>query len=309
MRILVNHREPLLAAGVASVLRSEPDFCVLDDEACGGTVPQSPDVVVTDYETGLTLAREPRRVARWSSRACAVVVLTSRRREHDIRRAMEAGVDGYLIQGCGRGEVAGAVRTVGRGERHVCAIVAEQLAESLAREALTAREQEVLQLLAAGRCNKTIARQLLISVATVKTYVSAVLAKLGARSRVDAVRIAAARGLVNLTGVVPEFTPLHLPTAAPDIESRRPGLETRMKHIAAAIPSQSAEPSKLAASDATAYELRYRPLVGVGCGFVFPCDAKGNVALDSLSERALKNYLYARVVTGSQFGWPSVERR
>ena len=87
-------------------------------------------------------------------------------------------------------------------------------------------------------------------------------------------------------------------------------METRMKDIAAARSFRTAEANNLAASAAAArYELRYRPLFGVGCGFVFPCDANGNVALDSLSERALKNYLYARVVTGSQFEWPSIERR
>jgi len=83
-----------------------------------------------------------------------------------------------------------------------------------------------------------------------------------------------------------------------------------MKDIAAVNLSQAAERSNLAASNAAArYELYYRPLFGVGCGFAFPCDASGNVALDNLSERALRNYLYARVVTGSQLGWPSVERR
>jgi hypothetical protein len=63
------------------------------------------------------------------------------------------------------------------------------------------------------------------------------------------------------------------------------------------------------ARDTAQYLLRYRSPSNVHPGFAFPCDAEGNVALDELSDRALKNYLYARVVTGSELGWPSIERR
>jgi DNA-binding NarL/FixJ family response regulator len=322
MRVLVSHREPLLAAGVRSVLRSEPDLCVFDDG--DRSRPDCADVIVTDYDTGLGLARAPRRGGHGRARACAVVVLTLRCREHDIRRAIEAGVDGYVIQGCKCGEVAHAIRTVSRGERHVSTIVAEQLAQSLAREALSAREHAVLELLAAGRCNKTIARQLLISVATVKGHVSAILDKVQARSRTEAVRVGASRGLVNLTSAAQELAPLHSSTTATTAKRTRAAayretredmgapsikLETRMNNVVAADTSQAAGQHNLAASDAVRYELCYRPLFGVGCGFAFPCDARGNVILDGLSERALNNYLYARVVTGSQLGWPSIERR
>jgi len=198
MRVLVSHREPLLAAGVASVLGSEPDMQLIDDGPDTGSGSEGPDVVVTDYETGLVLAREWGLGARGQPAAQKIVVVTQREREHDVREAMEAGVSGYVIQACGGGEVARAVRAVSRGECHVCATVADRLAQSFAREALTAREQAVLRLLGAGRCNKTIAREMRISLATVKSYVRAILGKLGASSRTEAVRIAAARGLVEV---------------------------------------------------------------------------------------------------------------
>ena len=104
----------------------------------------------------------------------------------------------YVIQGCVGGEVVRAVRVVSRGERHVCAIAAERLAQSFARKALKAREHAVLQLLGGGRCNKTIAQEMQIPLAAVKGYVRSILGKLGARSRTEAVRIAAARGLVDV---------------------------------------------------------------------------------------------------------------
>ena len=83
-----------------------------------------------------------------------------------------------------------------------------------------------------------------------------------------------------------------------------------MKTIDAVNFSQAVECNQLAVTDdAARYELCFRPLFGAGCAFAFPCDVSGNVDLDHLSECALKNYLYARVVTGSQFAWPSIERR
>jgi DNA-binding NarL/FixJ family response regulator len=72
------------------------------------------------------------------------------------------------------------------------------MADSLTREALTAREAEVLDLLACGQCNKSIARQLDIAVGTVKAHVKAIMAKLDASSRTQAVSVAAQRGLVSL---------------------------------------------------------------------------------------------------------------
>jgi hypothetical protein len=88
-----------------------------------------------------------------------------------------------------------------------------------------------------------------------------------------------------------------------------PAWETQMNHIGAVSQSWDAARGNLSdPSAARQYELRYRPLFDRGCGFAFPCDANGKVDLDDLSEQALRNYLYARAVTGSQLCWPSVER-
>jgi hypothetical protein len=62
------------------------------------------------------------------------------------------------------------------------------------------------------------------------------------------------------------------------------------------------------AAASTQYELRYRPLAEVGCGFAFPCDACGQVVMDELSERSLANYLYARAAVGHELECPQVRR-
>jgi DNA-binding NarL/FixJ family response regulator len=84
------------------------------------------------------------------------------------------------------------------GRRYLSASVAQHIAESLTHATLTPREHEVLDCLATGQCNKTIARHLEISVTTVKAHVQAIMGKLDASSRTHAVSIAAQRGLVGL---------------------------------------------------------------------------------------------------------------
>jgi DNA-binding NarL/FixJ family response regulator len=130
-------------------------------------------------------------------KAARVLVMTTHDREHDIRRALEAGVHGYLLLGCPIQELIAGVRALARGSRYFCLAVAQRMAESLTREALTPREADVLRLLVRGQCNKSIARQLEIAVGTVKAHVKAIMGKLDASSRTEAASVAARRGLID----------------------------------------------------------------------------------------------------------------
>jgi DNA-binding NarL/FixJ family response regulator len=116
-----------------------------------------------------------------------------------VRGALEQGVHGYLPLDRGIDEFVHGVRTVARGSRYLAPSTAQCMADSLTREALTAREAEVLDLLACGECNKSIARQLDIAVGTVKAHVKAIMGKLDASSRTQAVSVAAQRGLVSMS--------------------------------------------------------------------------------------------------------------
>jgi len=191
LNVLVRHAEPLLAVGLVAALRQQPDFEVLvhgvDDLAACEAV----DVVVADYEAGLELAAEGPRHAR-------VMVVTLNSREQEIRVALQGGVHGYLLLGCGLDELAAGVRTVGLGSRYLCLAAAQRIAESMTREALTAREDDVLRLLALGHGNKAIARELGIAIGTVKAHMKGIMQKLDAASRTEAASIAVRRGLLEL---------------------------------------------------------------------------------------------------------------
>lgn len=196
--VWIAHADPLLALGLGAVLGALPGLDVRRATGADGEPDVAVHVLLTDYAgalrhlAGLRCHAVPRALA-----GARVLVAGASDREHDVRRALEAGVHGYLPLGCGVDELAAAVQALGRGGRYLSMTVAQRMAESLTHEALTARETEVLTLIVRGRCNKTIARELAIAVGTVKAHVKAIMAKLDATSRTHAASIAARRGLVE----------------------------------------------------------------------------------------------------------------
>jgi DNA-binding NarL/FixJ family response regulator len=193
--VLVMHAEPLIAVGLASALRQVSGFSV---QMHGGDgLPAQPvDVIVADYQDGLQLVSAPG-MRPPNLKSARVMVLTAHDREHEVRQALEAGVHGYLLLGCPIQELIAGVYALGRGSRYLCLAVAQRMAESLTREALTPREADVLRLLVRGQCNKSIAKQLDIAVGTVKAHVKAIMGKLDASSRTQAASVAAQRGLID----------------------------------------------------------------------------------------------------------------
>ena len=195
--VTLAHRDALVRAGLLASLADERDFevSVLAPDAAAG--PPSADVVIADYETAMALLAAdlfglPRHV-----RAPRVMVVSHRERESEIRTALDSGVYGYLLQGCGIDEVIFGVRALHRGQHHLDRAAAQRVAESLNRQSLTSREDDVLRLIAVGHVNKTIATELGITVGTVKAHVKAILAKFGARTRTEAAAMAQQRGLVG----------------------------------------------------------------------------------------------------------------
>ncbi|MEC5398558.1 response regulator transcription factor [Uliginosibacterium sp. H1] len=195
--VLVSLSSPLLASGVASVLQGQPGLLV----QLGATPPESlqdaiADIVVTDYDAGLLMMERQRRT-HGEGRGARVMVLTSQHGERAIRTALDKGVHGYGLVGCSRQEFVTGVHRLRDGARWFCPSSARCLAESLAHEKLTPRELDVLGRLAHGESNKDIARRLGVALGTVKAHVKAILEKLHATSRTQAVVIAARRGLVT----------------------------------------------------------------------------------------------------------------
>lgn len=205
LNVLVIHAEPLLAVGLVAALRTQADIDVVADSAARSPATAF-DVVVTDHACALRLAAQARCHALDRTLAGArMLVVTMSDREHDVRLALESGVHGYLLIGGPIEELLAGVRSVGRGGRYLSMAVAQRMAESLSREALTTREAEVLRLVARGQCNKAIARELEIALGTVKAHVKAIMAKLDASCRTQAASIAARRGLVDLPALQREY--------------------------------------------------------------------------------------------------------
>ena len=193
--VLVMHADPLIAVGLAAALRQCPGFSVQVHGGDGLPV-EGVDVIVADYQDGVRLASAPGMRAP-SQKAARVLVMTTHDREHEVRLALEAGVHGYLLLGCPIQELIAGVSALGRGSRYLCLAVAQRMAESLTREALTPREADVLRLLVRGQCNKAIANQLEIAVGTVKAHVKGIMGKLDASSRTQAASVAVQRGLID----------------------------------------------------------------------------------------------------------------
>src|SRR5262249_46367962 len=127
-----------------------------------------------------------------------ILVLTSLAGDEEIYRALEAGARGYLLKDAARHELVGAIRAVHAGRRHIPVDVGAQLAANLPRSGLSAREVDVLKLVASGYRNKEIAFELSISEATVNAHMKHVLEKLGASDRAHAVVIALRRGFMRI---------------------------------------------------------------------------------------------------------------
>jgi DNA-binding NarL/FixJ family response regulator len=217
LSVLVMHADPIVCAGVVAALRQHQVF---DVSVRGAVEPGQDeprvDVAITDYDNAMLLTDRGLRATHGRLADARILALTANDRETDIRRAIRNGIHGYLLLGGSLDELVDAVGAVGMGVRYLCPIVAQRMADSLAGETLTQRENEVLCLVATGQSNKAIARQLTIELGTVKSHVSAIMTKLGAISRTQAASIAVTRGLVDERR--PHQSMNYMPSSAASVE-------------------------------------------------------------------------------------------
>jgi len=197
LKVHADHVDPLINAGLLRELGRYPGIEVV--EGTGSLDPSLNSVIVTDLEPAMQWLT---RLSAGSNKArrTRVVALTSNDRWKQVRQALAANIHGYVLQGSPVDEIIHCVQTVGRGSRYLCRVAAERMADSYTYAELTKREYEVLQCIANGDCNKSIARHLDIAIGTVKAHVKGILDKLEVTGRTQAVTVAAARGLIDGSG-------------------------------------------------------------------------------------------------------------
>ncbi|MGW0736813.1 response regulator transcription factor [Streptomyces sp. NPDC002851] len=214
--VLLVDDEPLVRAGLRAVLEAQPDIEVVGEAADGASViplvrQLRPDVVAMDVRMPLMDGIEATRaVLRTVPQPPKIVVITTFENDEYVYEALRAGADGFLLKRSRPAEIVHAVRLVAEGESLLFPAAVRSLADSygtaygnpqardaLDRAGLTERESAVLRLMARGLSNAEIAAQLVVGTETVKSHVSAVLAKLGARDRTQAVIAAYESGFVS----------------------------------------------------------------------------------------------------------------
>jgi DNA-binding NarL/FixJ family response regulator len=203
IRILSVDDHSLLREGIAALVSREPDM-ELAAEATNGREAielfrqNRPDVTLMDLQMPEMDGIDATSAICREFPGARIIVLTTYVGDVQVKRAIQAGARAYLLKGLLRKELIETIRAVHLGQRRMSAEVAAEIAEHSYDDSLTAREIDVLRLIASGNANKEIALQLSISEETVKGYVKNVLAKLDASDRTHAVTIALKRGIFVL---------------------------------------------------------------------------------------------------------------
>lgn len=203
IRILVVDDHALLRAGLNASLGAEADMEVVATASNGKEgvdlfARHQPDVTLMDLKMPVMGGVEAIREIRANSPAAKVVVLSTYEGDDDIFRALRAGAASYLLKDTLAEDLVRVIREVFAGGRPLPAPVAQRLADRMLQPDLTARELDVLRLIARGMRNKEIAAQLGIGEETTQGHVKNILAKLGLHDRTEAVAVAVRRGIVHI---------------------------------------------------------------------------------------------------------------
>ena len=202
IRILTADDHALLRNGIAGLVNDEPDMKMVAEAATGVEAIKQfkqyhPDITLMDLQMPEMSGIEAIIEIRSESPKARIIVLTTYTGDVQVTRALKAGAWGYLLKARVNRELVDVIRAVYSGQRRIPPEIAAELAEHAGDGDLSARELEVLGLIARGNANKEIAARLAITEETVKSHVRRILDKLSANDRTHAVTIALKRGIID----------------------------------------------------------------------------------------------------------------
>jgi DNA-binding NarL/FixJ family response regulator len=203
IKVLAVDDHPYLREGIAAVIQGEDDLQLVGEAANGQEAiaafrAQRPDITLMDLQMPVMNGIDAIVAIRKEFPTARFVILTTYQGDVQALRAFKAGASGYLLKNMLRKELLETIRTVNAGRRRIPPEIAADLAEHVTDDVLSPREVEVLAKVAKGTSNKIIAAGFSVSEATVKSNITSILSKLGARDRTHAVTIAIRRGFIDV---------------------------------------------------------------------------------------------------------------
>ena len=203
IRIMIADDQPILRRALTMFLECEPDLTVVG-YACNGQEAlelfrkHQPDVALMDLRMPKMEGVDAIATICDKFKHARIVVLTAYDGDEDIYRGLRAGAKGYILKGSEPNELLDAIRTVYKGQRYIPPSIAAKLAERMGSEELSARELEVLRLIAKGKNNQQISTDLNIAESTVRFHINNIIGKLNVSDRTQALVTALNRGIVRL---------------------------------------------------------------------------------------------------------------
>jgi DNA-binding NarL/FixJ family response regulator len=203
IRVLTVDDHTVVRDGIARLIGTQSDMELVAEASDGREAVEQfrkyrPDVTLMDLQMPNMCGIDAINAIRGEFPGARIIVLTTYDGDVQVKRALQAGAQGYLLKGLLRKELLETIRAVYGGHKRLSPEIAADIAEHATDNDLTPREISVLKLIAGGNANKEIAAQLHLSEESVKGYVKNILFKLGAHDRTHAVTIGLKRGIIEL---------------------------------------------------------------------------------------------------------------